>query len=697
MDVAYLTNKGRVYDHNEDSVYVSGKTLPLVAVVADGIGGHVAGSVASSMTVEYIQNRLRDIDSSALTDEELKELSKDASQNLLDAEDLNPSLKDMGTTLVLAIVTDGKARVLNVGDSRAYMIREGKLKRITKDHSFVQYLVDNNVLTEEEAERHPYRNRITRAIGIEGVEGDVYEVPFSGGDRLLLCSDGLTAHLRDADIAYILSQNNSSRKKSERLISTALERGGTDNVSVIVIENTSMVGKVLQNRYHIIEEIAEGGMSHVYAARCRKTGDKVAIKMFKEELMNTPEAVDGFKREAYICSRLHHRNIVHTIDVGRHDKLKYIVMEYIEGISLRQLMDRGIWDIEYCRDIAVSILDALAYSHARGVIHKDLKPQNIIIRKGEPVLIDFGIAEDVSDKDYDVNTVLGTIDYFSPEQAVGEKLDNRTDIYSVGIMLYEMVTGKVPFSGPDNVSIALKHLHQPAVPPVNLNPDIPESLNKIILKAISKEKKDRYANAAAMAQDLRRAFLEPDGAYVITEDEIRAREEKKRAAGVKRLIIGLSASVATLVVIIGLIVAFITNRNNAAAPTAYMPYLLESNLESATEMLNEMDVNVEVITQYDVRLDYDEDMVVEQSPAEGTVLSDGDTVTITVSSLTLKGGIMPNVLGMTERQALKAIEEAKIEAPTVLYQKGNVHDRVFDQSPAEGETVLGPVVIYVYD
>ena len=695
MDIACSTHKGKVRQHNEDSVYFSGSTPPFFAMVADGMGGHAGGQTASTMTVAYIRKKLAEIDIGSVTDEQLKQLAVGASESLIEAAKHDDALKNMGTTLVMAVASEGRVKILNVGDSRAYLLKKGRLHRVTKDHSYVQYLVDNNVLTEEEAEKHPYKHVIMRAIGMENVEADVYDMPFESGDTLLLCSDGLNAHLKDQDMAAVLCADSSSESKAQKLIKTALDRGGSDNVSVVVMENDDMVGRVLQNRYRITEEIAEGGMSHVYAADCKKTGEKVAVKVFKRELMDTPEAVDGFKREAYICSRLHHKNIVHTLDVGRHDKLRYIVMELIEGESLRSIMDRNTYDTVECTDIAVKILDALDYAHSKGVIHKDLKPQNIIMSGGEPILIDFGIAEDTSDKTDGENAVLGTIDYFSPEQAVGEKVDERSDIYSVGIMLYEMTAGRVPFSGPDNVSIALKHLHQPAEPPKVINPEIPESLNKIIMKAISKDKESRYQSAALMANDLRRAFEEPDGDYVHTEEEKKEQEQKKQALSIKRLIIGLSAAVTAIIVAITLMLVFIADTGNDSA-IVYMPYLLDKDISDAREVLEQTGMKLNIVTEYDVRLDYEEDKIVGQAPAEGTVLSEGDTVTITVSSLTLKGGIMPNVVGMSERGAVKAIEEAGIEPPTVFYSSGGEHGMVYRQSPGEGETVLGSVVIYVY-
>ena len=699
MKTASATHKGNVRPQNEDSVYVNADKVPVIAIVADGMGGHAAGKTASKMTVSYIKRKLSGKNTAEISNDTIKKIVVDASKKLISAADKDDSLKSMGSTLVLAIVTQKTAKIVNVGDSRAYVFKKNKLEKITKDHSYVQFLVDNNVLTQTEADTHPYKHVITRAIGMKDVEADVYDIDFISGDTLLLCSDGLTEHVREEEITEILSLKISTDKKVSELIKLALERGGSDNVSVAVIENDEIIGRELQNRYKILEEIAEGGMSHVYAATCRKTNAKVAVKVFKDEMIDTPEALDGFKREAYICSKLHHKNIVKTIDVGKHDKLRYIVMEFIDGESLRTMLDNGKMDMQRSVDTIIRILEALMYAHSKGVVHKDLKPQNIIMQKDEPVIIDFGIAEDDSAGKAQRDAILGTIDYFSPEQAMGEPVDSRSDIYSVGIMLYELLTGKVPFSGADNVTIALKHLHQPAEAPKTINSEIPESLNKIILKAISKKKEDRYQNATAMVQDLKSAFLYPDGDYIQTEEELRQKEKQKQKKTIKHMIIGVAAVISALIVAIVYMLVFIASKGQDTNAEVYMPYLVDRNVSDVHEIMEKtgLDINVEI--KYETRLDYEDDIIVAQVPSEGTVLSEGDTVTITVSSLTLKGGIMPDVIGQSEFWAKGEIANAKIEEPTVLYKSGEPKDKgkVFMQSPDAGEVVTGSVVIYVYE
>ena len=700
MKASCLSHKGNVRSHNEDSVYVNAEKYPAVAIVADGMGGHAAGKTASKMTVNYVKRFLQGKDCAKYDEQQFKKIVSDASSKILEASEKEASLKGMGTTLVMAVVTEHSAKIVNVGDSRAYILSKGELKLITKDHSYVQLLVDNGLLSKEEAEVHPYKNVITRAVGTQGVEADVYDVAFGSGDTLLLCSDGLTAHLSEDDITGILSSKTSVEKKTSQLVKLAVERGGSDNVTVAVIHNDEIIGKTLQNRYLILEEVAEGGMSHVYAAKCKRTGRKVAVKIFKEEMTDNPEALDGFKREAYICSKLHHKNIVKTLDVGKHDKLRYIVMEYIDGEDLNDLMASGCWDMKKSVEAVIKMLEALGYAHQKGVVHKDLKPRNVIMQGGEPVIIDFGIAEDTNTGEGRKDLILGTIDYFAPEQAMGEKVDSRSDIYSMGIMLYEMLTGSVPFSGADNVTVALKHLHQPAEEPRTLNEDIPESLNKIVMKAISKKKEDRYQNAAAMVQDLRRAFAEPDGAYIETEQEKREKEKLKQKKTIKSILIGSAAAVLVLIISIIAMLAFITAKGSEPSEMAYMPYLVDRDIAVAKDVLENMGMQLDVKVTYEIMLDESEDKVVSQSPSEGTVLSKGDTVNITVSSFTLKGGTMPDVMNVNKQWALRLIREAKIEDPTVLYKHTDIEEdkgKVFAQFPDAGETVTGSVVIYVYE
>ena len=687
MDVASVTNIGKMRLINEDAIYVSGSEPPITVIVADGMGGHAAGKFASTTTVEYIKKRIAGKSVSQIGEKELKQLAEDASDALVEAALGREELYGTGTTLVLALVDRGLIKIANIGDSRAYILNKLGFSCVTKDHSYVQYLVDHGVITRDEAAQHPYKNVITRAVGMADVEADVYTLPFGRGDVLLVCTDGLTGHVKDEEMEKILASQDTAQNRVQQLVDLALARGGLDNISVAIVDYDDLVGCSLQNKYQIEALIAEGGMSHVYRARVPKQhNERVAIKVFRKELLSVPEIVDGFKREAYTCAKLHHKNIVRTLDVGKYGRLRYIVMEYVEGELLKDKIKKGEMGVETSADIAQKILDALAYAHHKGVVHKDLKPQNIIMREdGEPILIDFGIAEEVNDSRENRDTVFGTIHYFSPEQAMGETVDARTDVYSVGIMLYEMCTGILPFTGADNVSIALKHMHQPPKPPKEINPDLPESLNRIILKAIAKDRKDRYLSAAAMRRDLMRAFVEPDGAYVVLDEQTEA-EVRKPKRFLKQMAIVLGGCVAVIAVLIVVMVVMIFSRPVDA--TVYMPSLYNRSAEEARELLESKDIAYEM--QYESRMEYTEDVVITQTPEAGAVVEEGDVVTVTVSY-----GVAPDLMGMDKDAAIALLKQNGVKNYIIRYVEEGELNAVQGQDPAAGALLTESVVLYV--
>lgn len=626
MNIAGMTHAGNVQPQNEDAIFTYGNT-PFFAVLADGMGGHSAGKVASSSAVKYIRGRMKEKDLSLITLAEMKEMAESASEQLFRQASADPKLSGMGTTLVFAVVDNAAAKIVSVGDSRAYLLSEGKLTQLTRDHSYVQYLYDHHLLTKDEMRTHPYRNIIMQAVGMEKIEADCYEVPMGRGDSLLLCSDGLTEELDDSEITEILEKKTTARKKAHMLIERALERGGHDNISVIIAENKGIVGEVLQGKYEVQELIAEGGMSRVYKGFCTKTGKDVAIKMFKPEFLKVPEAVEGFKMEAKASAMLHHPNLMHAIDVGKIGKFRYIVSDYVPGVELKEMISQ--LTLEQSVSIMEKILAGIGHAHRKGVVHHDLKPHNILVDQGNPVIIDFGIAHNIDDTEYPQHQqVLGTVDYFSPEQAKGDHTDVRSDIYSLGVILYELCTGQLPFRGNDDVQVALMHLHQPVVPPIELNPEIPESLNKLILKALEKAPQDRYQTAAAMRQDLQRVFLEPDGEYILLRHET---EEKQIRPKILPMLLGVGICAAFMIAVSVLLIRFVDHaqKTDDEISTVYMPYLLDKTEEEADMLLD--GYLVEVIYEQD--LEAEDGSVIEQSPEAGTILNHGDKITITVNEL----------------------------------------------------------------
>ena len=229
-----------------------------------------------------------------------------------------------------------------------------------------------------------------------------------------------------------------------------------------------MIGEVLGNRYEIEEKIGEGGMSIVYKARCNKLNRYVAVKVLKKEMSDNEDIVNKFKREATAIAALSDNNIVNILDVGSQDDVNYIVMEYVKGKTLKELIKQfGKLNYETAITIAIQIAKALECAHKNNIIHRDVKPQNILVtEEGLIKVTDFGIAKSTSSATLtNTTTIMGSAHYFSPEQAKGTLVDNRTDLYSLGVVLYEMVTGKVPFEADSPVTIALKHIQEEVVPP----------------------------------------------------------------------------------------------------------------------------------------------------------------------------------------------------------------------------------------
>ena len=275
-------------------------------------------------------------------------------------------------------------------------------------------------------------------------------------------------------------------------------------------------GSYLINRYEIIMKIGSGGMADVYKAKDHVLNRLVAIKVLKQEYSTDATFVKKFREEAQSAAGLSHPNIVNVYDVGEDDGVYFIVMELVQGITLKNYIDmKGKLDIREALNISVQIASGLSAAHENRIIHRDIKPQNIIMsRDGKVKVTDFGIAK-VADSTTVTTTAAGTVHYISPEQARGGYSDERSDIYSLGITMYEMVTGRVPFEGETNVAVALMHIQSEITPPRQLEPSIPVSFEKIILKCTQKKPERRYASARELIADLRKVLTHPDGEYVV--------------------------------------------------------------------------------------------------------------------------------------------------------------------------------------
>ena len=271
-------------------------------------------------------------------------------------------------------------------------------------------------------------------------------------------------------------------------------------------------GTYLQERYEILEKIGSGGMSVVYKAKCHTLNRLVAIKVLKEEFASDENFVSKFKMEAQAAARLSHPNIVNVYDVVDEENLHYIVMELIEGITLKSYIEKKeLLDSKEAIGIAIQVAQGIAAAHEQHIIHRDIKPQNMIISKdGKVKVADFGIARAVSSQTVNSSAAVGSVHYISPEQARGEYCDERSDIYSFGITLYEMVTGRVPFEGDNTVAVALAHLEDPVVPPGDYNPQVYPGLEDIILKCTKKKPDRRYGSMEEVIHDLRRVLMDPE-------------------------------------------------------------------------------------------------------------------------------------------------------------------------------------------
>ncbi len=303
-----------------------------------------------------------------------------------------------------------------------------------------------------------------------------------------------------------------------------------------------MVGQILGNRYELIEKIGEGGMAYVYKAKCRLLNRFVAVKILKPEFINDEEFLKRFKIEAQAAASLSHPNIVSIYDVGHENDIHYIVMEYVNGQTLKEYLDEN--GVLYWKDavnVAIQICQAIEHAHKNHVVHRDIKPHNILLTKdGMLKVTDFGIARAVSSSTITMaGNTIGSVHYFSPEQARGGFTDEKSDIYSLGIVLYELLTGRLPFDGESPVAVAIKHIQDEPMEPLSIREDIPLGVNSIVMRAIQKDQALRYQSASELLRDLHRVLREPDAEFMkarSTEDSptVRIPSIKKKELALDR-------------------------------------------------------------------------------------------------------------------------------------------------------------------
>lgn len=286
----------------------------------------------------------------------------------------------------------------------------------------------------------------------------------------------------------------------------------------------NLIGKIIGNRYEILEEVGNGGMATVFKAKDHVLNRYVAVKVLKDEFTTDTDFIKRFNTEAQSAASLSHANIVSIYDVGHEEEnnLYYIVMELVKGKTLKQIIKKdGILSWKWAVNIAIQIASALEEAHKKGIVHRDIKPHNIIITEdGIAKVTDFGIAKAVSNSTItSFGTTIGSVHYFSPEQAKGSITDAKSDLYSLGVVMYEMLTGQVPFDADTPVSVALMHMQEEAEEPVKVNPNIPTAINDIVVKAMQKEPNNRYASATEMLKDLAHSLKDPEGDFVIIQNK----------------------------------------------------------------------------------------------------------------------------------------------------------------------------------
>lgn len=457
-------------------------------------------------------------------------------------------------------------------------------------------------------------------------------------------------------------------------------------------------GTIIGHRYRIIDLIGTGGMAHVYRAVNLSSRKVVAIKVLKEEYRNDAEFLRRFEREARAVLHLSHENIVRAFDVGEVDGLPYIVLEYVDGRTLKDIIDEnGPMPSRIAVALVVQVLDALDAAHAAGIIHRDVKPQNVIVmQSGKVKLMDFGIAREVDANTvtFAGSTVLGSVHYLSPEQAKGLPVTEGSDLYSAGIMLYEMLTGRVPFDGETSVSIALKHISDIPVPPIELSSKVSPALNDVILRALSKDVNRRYGAANEMSAHLRRALKEPTGDFARyipapkTQSQKKPSQKKKAHGALK---IGLTVA-ALILAFVGVFFVLRDVYQTESDDFEVVPTLVDRSVEESKLRAANFGFMFE-IQDYENSDTVASGDIIIQSPEGGAKAKRGSTI-YGIVSLGPAAPKVPNLIGLSPDEARHALEETGLVLGSVSYRISETAiGYVCDQSlPPDTETINGQVV-----
>lgn len=512
------------------------------------------------------------------------------------------------------------------------------------------------------------------------------------------------------------------------------------------------LGTMLSGRYEVLKRVGSGGMADVYMAKDHKLNRNVAVKVLKSEYVEDEKFLKKFETEAQAVARLSHPNIVNIYDVGMEDGINYIVMELAEGITLKEyIRKKGYLSPKETVEISTQIASAISHAHKNHIIHRDIKPQNILVSDtGIIKVTDFGIAKATSSNTVtSTATAMGSVHYISPEQAKGRFCDEKSDIYSLGITMYEMVTGHVPFDHENGVTIALMHLQNEITPPSQIRDGIPDSLEKIILKCTMKKPEERYQTADDLIADLRLVFEDTSGGYVgvvpaiddsptimIDQNELTQRintpkkdqkiqqeeplkdeeqnayldeddeEESGMNSKIEKLVIVLAAVVGAIILIS--IIVFVVKssgvfKSGKSTTTTSIGTTAESNdteskkytvdnyigmsLSAAREKI---DGKFKIKVEEEYSADYAKDLVIRQDPESDTELEEGKTLTLVVSKGTRTEDkvSVPKVVGKRESSAKSELEAAGLKVSVkTKYSTDVAKGKVISQSPGSGNQV----------
>ena len=477
-----------------------------------------------------------------------------------------------------------------------------------------------------------------------------------------------------------------------------------------VVENLKMIGHILDNRYKILEEVGTGGMAVVYKAQDILLDRIVAVKILHAKYGDDHDFVVRFRQEAQAAAKLSHPNIVNIYDVGYDENVHYIVMEYVRGETLKEYIEKhGHLPINTSIQITFDIGEALENAHKNGIVHCDIKPHNILVTEtGRIKVADFGIARAVNSSatNKDDHAVLGSVHYFSPEQASGGPVDERTDIYSLGVVMYEMMTGVVPFEGETAISVALQHVQDDIPLPTKYNRRIPRLVEQCILKAMAKNPDDRFQSIAEMMSELRlsQGFVNTNkGAMPIIKNNfatqklppLKSPEEDQKKNIFSRVLDSISSHSKKSIIIgmLGVFVvafmwAFFSFGNFWSTQDITVPDVTGKQVEIAKEILSKEHLNVSINEIESDEVPVGE--VITQTPSGGAVVKENRTIYLTVS----KGNqgsevLMPDLRDLTLDEAKKKLSEIGLTIGSVHYAESEKYEngKIISQSPASPRKV----------